>query len=83
MAFDFDPEKSTTNKAKHGIDFAEAQALWNDPDRLEVQAGSKVELRSIVIKRIDEPIAAFECITIICRVAPFWKGPPPSRVSHR
>ena len=28
MEFEFDPRKSETNKAKHGIDFVEAQALW-------------------------------------------------------
>jgi uncharacterized protein len=54
MSFEFDPEKSTANKAKHGIDFVEAQALWNDPDRLEVEARSDVEPRSIVIGRIQE-----------------------------
>lgn len=26
--FEFDPAKSSDNKAKHGIDFDEAQALW-------------------------------------------------------
>ena len=26
MEFEFDPAKSTANKAKHGIDFIEAQA---------------------------------------------------------
>lgn len=26
--FDFDPGKSAANKAKHGIDFVEAQVLW-------------------------------------------------------
>jgi len=29
--FEFDSEKSAANKAKHGIDFIEAQALWDDP----------------------------------------------------
>jgi len=28
VEFEFDPRKSETNKAKHGIDFFEAQALW-------------------------------------------------------
>ena len=28
MLFEYDPAKSTTNKAKHGIDFDEAQVLW-------------------------------------------------------
>lgn len=54
MPFEFDPDKSTANKGKHGIDFAEAQALWSDPDRLEVPARSNVEPRSIVAGRIRE-----------------------------
>ena len=29
MEFDYDPVKSAANRDKHGIDFAEAQALWN------------------------------------------------------
>ena len=29
MVFEFDLRKSESNKAKHGIDFFEAQALWN------------------------------------------------------
>jgi uncharacterized protein len=62
MAFEFDPKKSTANKAKHGIDFIEAQALWNDPDRLEVAARSGVDLRSIVVGRIYEATWA-ACVT--------------------
>ena len=38
MEFEFDPKKSQTNKAKHGIDFNEAQWLWNN------QAGIEIEL---------------------------------------
>lgn len=30
--FEFDPAKSDANKIKHGLDFVEAQALWNDDD---------------------------------------------------
>jgi uncharacterized protein len=29
MTFEYDPKKSEANKAKHGIDFEEAKALWN------------------------------------------------------
>jgi len=29
--FEFDPEKSRVNKERHGIDFIEAQELWNVP----------------------------------------------------
>jgi uncharacterized DUF497 family protein len=28
--FEFDERKSRLNKLKHGIDFVEAQALWED-----------------------------------------------------
>jgi uncharacterized DUF497 family protein len=28
VEFEFDPQKSEINKAKHGIDFVEVQALW-------------------------------------------------------
>lgn len=28
--FEFDPAKSAANRNKHGIDFVEAQALWED-----------------------------------------------------
>lgn len=30
MIFEFDPDKSKRNKEKHGIDFVEAQKLWDD-----------------------------------------------------
>ena len=62
MPFEFDPDKSAVNKAKHRIDFIEAQALWNDPDRLEVAARSDVEPRSIVIGRIHDTTWA-ACVT--------------------
>ena len=38
MDIEFDPEKSQTNKAKHGIDFETAQSLWLDPKGLTVPA---------------------------------------------
>lgn len=38
MKFEFASYKSESNKEKHGIDFLEAQALWNDPDLLEIPA---------------------------------------------
>lgn len=30
MHFEYDQQKSASNKEKHGIDFEEAQALWDD-----------------------------------------------------
>jgi len=38
MNFEYDPSKSVGNKDKHGIDFEEAKALWDDYNRLEVPA---------------------------------------------
>jgi uncharacterized DUF497 family protein len=46
MRFEFDSRKSAANKNKQGIDFIEAQALWSDPNRLEVPARSVDEPRS-------------------------------------
>ena len=60
MGFEFDSAKSAANLEKHGIDFLDAQALWNDPDRLEVPARSIDEPRVLVIGRIrDEVWSAF------------------------
>ncbi|MEN6467495.1 MAG: BrnT family toxin [Smithella sp.] len=53
MEFEFDPEKSAGNKAKHGIDFQEAQALWKDPDLLEIPVKTSDEERFLVIGIID------------------------------
>ena len=54
MDFEFDPAKSETNKNKHGIDFIDAQALWNDPDLLEIPAKTSDERRFIVVGKIGE-----------------------------
>lgn len=54
MPFEFDSEKSAANKAKHGIDFIEAQEIWTDTNRLEIPARSLDEPRYQVIGRIGE-----------------------------
>lgn len=56
MDFEFDPAKSAANLKKHGIDFVAAQALWSDPDRLEIPAGSIDEPRTQVIGRIGDSV---------------------------
>lgn len=50
--FEFDPAKSQSNLVKHGIDFVAAQALWNDPDLLEIPARTDDEPRFVVIGHI-------------------------------
>jgi uncharacterized protein len=52
MKFEFDLEKSKANHAKHGIDFVDAQRLWDDPDRLQVGARTQGEPRLMLIGRI-------------------------------
>lgn len=44
MPFEFDPNKSESNLEKHGIDFNDAQSLWDDEPLLEIPA-----------KNLDEP----------------------------
>lgn len=53
MDFEFDPQKSAANKEKHGIDFIEAQALWNDPDLIEITARCVDEPRFLIIGKMD------------------------------
>lgn len=53
MEFEFDPDKSTANQAKHGIDFAEAQVLWQDPMYVEIPARTTDEPRWLVIGQIN------------------------------
>ncbi|MBM4153892.1 MAG: BrnT family toxin [Lentisphaerae bacterium] len=49
MEFEFDDRKSAANRAKHGIDFAGARALWDDADLLEIPARTVDEPRWLVI----------------------------------
>ncbi len=52
MSFEFDERKSQANKAKHGIDSLEAQALWLDERFVEVPARSDDEPRFLVVGTI-------------------------------
>lgn len=52
MEFEYDPVKSAANQQKHGIDFIEAQALWWDPDRVEVPARTEGEPRWLIIGHV-------------------------------
>jgi uncharacterized DUF497 family protein len=54
MDSEFDKRKSQVNMKKHGIDFVEAQALWEDPDRIEIPAKTTEEPRFILIGKISD-----------------------------
>jgi uncharacterized DUF497 family protein len=47
--FEFDPQKSDANKLKHGIDFVQAQALWEDANRVVIAARTIDEERYLMI----------------------------------
>ncbi|MCA6589228.1 MAG: BrnT family toxin [Pseudanabaena sp. M090S1SP1A06QC] len=51
--FKYDEDKSQSNFAKHGIDFVEAQKLWNDPNLLEIPSRIQDEPRFVVIGKIN------------------------------
>jgi uncharacterized protein len=52
MVFEYDPEKSSRNKRKHGIDFEEAQELWADSLLLEIPARVADEPRWVIIGKL-------------------------------
>lgn len=48
--FEYDPNKSASNKEKHGIDFEAAQEIWKDPDRrIHFSRKEKSEYRYSVV----------------------------------
>jgi len=56
MEFEYDINKSKTNKQKHGIDFEEAQFLWMDTKRIIIDARTIGEERKLLIAAINKEI---------------------------
>ncbi len=54
ITFEFDESKSQANLQKHGIDFVDAQDLWNDPSLLEIPAKTEDEPRYLIIGLIKK-----------------------------
>jgi len=54
MEFEVDPARNNGNKKKHGIDFLEAQVLWDDPDFIGIPIKTDDESRFLVIGKISE-----------------------------
>ncbi|MCA2708374.1 MAG: BrnT family toxin [Microcystis sp. M015S2] len=52
-SFEYDDNKSQTNQQKHGIDFIEAQKLWEDDNLLEITGKSDTEPRYLIIGQIQ------------------------------
>ena len=53
MKFEYDSNKSYTNEQKHGINFEDAQLLWQDENLLEVSLSFPDEVRHLCIGKIE------------------------------
>ena len=53
-SFEYDENKSQTNQQKHGIDFIEAQKLWEDDNLLEITGKSETEPRYLIIGQVQD-----------------------------
>lgn len=62
MKFEFDSDKSATNKDKHGIDFVEAQALWADENLFIMLAKDDQEPRFMAIGEIGDKLWSAICV---------------------
>lgn len=62
MEFEYDLNKSATNKQKHGVDFEEAKAIWSE-DNVILPAITKGEQRYMIIGKIKANI--YSCIFTI------------------
>lgn len=54
MIFAYDPDKSASNRTKHGIDFEATQELWSDPRILMADLHYPLEQRYLVVGRIGD-----------------------------
>jgi len=53
MKYEYDENKSVSNKQKHGIDFEEAKRLWDDDRLLEIKTSFSDEERYVNIGKIQ------------------------------
>jgi uncharacterized DUF497 family protein len=53
MKFEYDENKSNSNKQKHGIDFEGVKVLWNDDNMVEIKTSFSSEERYINIGKIN------------------------------
>jgi uncharacterized protein len=54
IVFEYNPEKSNSNLQKHGIDFEQAQMLWQDKNLLILVSRFPDEQRYLAIGQISE-----------------------------
>lgn len=54
MKFEWNANKSSSNKSKHGIDFETAKELWLDENRIEIHVPYPIEDRWIVVGKLQK-----------------------------
>ena len=54
--FEFDEAKSESNKIKHGLDFEQGQAIWLDPDAVQVNSSFADEQRILRVGKICDKL---------------------------
>ena len=53
MEFEFDPKKNASNLERHGIDFIDAQDLWDVAHVVVPASGSVKERRQALVGRLE------------------------------
>ena len=56
MVFEYDQNKSSANKQKHGIYFEEAKSFWLDYRRVEIDARTIGESRKLLIAQLNDDV---------------------------
>lgn len=56
MKFEWDADKSHSNKIKHGIYFETAKGLWLDENRIEINVPYPLEDRMVIIGTLQNKI---------------------------
>jgi len=56
--FEFDQNKSKSNKDKHGIDFDAAKELWKDVNRIVIPTRRVDEARFLMIAKSEDTVWA-------------------------
>jgi uncharacterized DUF497 family protein len=56
MNFEVGASKSAVNRDKYGIDFVQAQQLWEDKDWFEIPARTEDEPRSVLIAALEQKL---------------------------
>ena len=54
MIFEYDQNISVANEAKHGINFEQAQEIWNDPGAIKIKESIQSEKRDLAKGKIGD-----------------------------